>query len=829
MSNEGGENLDPTNISEGTQGGIGPGETRNAMMGETQEDPNDTPGTRGRGFGGGGTEVGSPGRGSQEPLLHRGLAMALKKIIETTPSVMGTELKRQLELRDNYNDQASQTLINEYVGDIFTLRVFATMKEGSSRLRLLWGVGKFVDLERTGEVPKDNLAFASDRDTNGGTPTMVALPVQSSYKWPSVRGHFDDVEPYEAFYANGENKNELRPLPPTTGEGAGDTDRQVPRLLHLPGELGLFAALNKGKCTPFDLYQEAKRLADDLNCSEDMSTLELVLEWCIAASYKEAGKNDSAIVMKTKEASSDLQTFVEFKQKKCDMYLGAFHRQQVQLQQQPQQEQGMGDDRMISFAERIVASTAQAFAAQSTNNPQGQTTGTASSNPLTGGVMGEAEQAAVMGWIGTTQPTSIPKIWRDIRATTSTMTRRSLVQTGMQKWAKDIGHMQINKNILLPEQFFKDIGKADAAMDEASPSYALLDRGMSAQLCLPVTREFMAMEKARETADRETASTRTYTEALSKLNKDPRRPPVTLEGLKLAVATYAALLYVFFGPLCALYQQVLSYREAMEMPTVEHKLACYDAQLCREYWFQVLTSSREFFFTVMTNADIHSSNPVFPTSTLGLSIQSILNADNIRNGAFPTQWKTYITPQAGGGGGGGEARGGTQGLAAPRYNNNKNEGGGGYQRGQYPLPPPPGPPPHFGTNMNQGASTTMEHCHPTIKREFQDYHRRFDGQARLFQLCQQSNIAIRDLPWIREYIVNGKNTLCYGHLLGICRTQGCKRAHAPANTLPTDFVNEICRVTKSGREYLLRRAAESPGGTGRTRDSVSSGNKRQRR
>ena len=816
------------NLIEGTPGGIGGEEMRDTMMGS--DDPDNEPGTSGRGFGstGASTERRS-NAGSPQP--HRGLAMALQKMVEASPNTMKVELKRQSDLRDNYLDAASQKLLDEYVADPFNLRVFATMKESAStRIRLLWGLGKFVDVERTGDVPADILAFSGNVDTAGNVPAMVALPVQSTPKWPAVRGHFDDMDPYEEFYADAGNKSSLRPLPPTTGGGAG-TDRVVPRLLHIPGELGVFVAARTG-CTPFDLYTEAKRMANDPECTEDMTSLGLVMDWCVAASYKESGKSHSVLALKTREVSSDLPAFVDFKNKKCNHLLGTVHQQShPQGQQQAQQPASMESDRMMQFAERLVASTAQAFASQSGNNRQGQEAGGAgasTANPLlaSGGKIfpDKEEQAAVMGWSGITNSAHIPKIWREIKSTASTMTRRNAVFKGMVKWGKE-KYMEINKNFLLPDQFFKDMIKCECSMDEAVPSYGLLDRGMSAQLCLPVSLEFKARERARESAEGESAATRTYSESIARQTRDPRRPPNTLEELKKAVATFAALLYVFFGPLCVLYQQVLAFREAMDMPAVEQKHMFYNAELCREYWFQVLTSSREFFFTLVTHDDFMAANPVFPTSTLGLFIQPVLNADNIRNGAFPTQWKTHQTPQAGGGGGG---RGGQQGMSG---------GGGGYQGayqgGQGLLPPPPGPPPQFGNNNNdQNAPQNVDHCHQIIKNEFREYHRLFQGQARLYQLCQHSNIAIKDLPWIREYIVNSRNNLCYNYLLGICRTDGCRRAHAAHNTLPNDFVMEICRVTKPGRDYLIRRGNESnsSGGTGGgTPDSVQSGAKKRRR
>lgn len=160
------------NLIEGTPGGIGGEEMRDTMMGS--DDPDNEPGTSGRGFGstGASTERRS-NAGSPQP--HRGLAMALQKMVEASPNTMKVELKRQSDLRDNYLDAASQKLLDEYVADPFNLRVFATMKESAStRIRLLWGLGKFVDVERTGDVPADILAFSGNVDTAGNVPAMVA-------------------------------------------------------------------------------------------------------------------------------------------------------------------------------------------------------------------------------------------------------------------------------------------------------------------------------------------------------------------------------------------------------------------------------------------------------------------------------------------------------------------------------------------------------------------------------------------------------------------------------------------------------------------------------
>jgi len=144
-------------------------------------------GTGGRGYGtptngqGASPSTSSP----RNNVPNWGLAEAVQRMIDQSLSsnALVRDLYRQAALRDNYGDTRAQTLWNEYVGDPWTLRIFASMKEGSSRIRLLWGCGKFHDIENTGEVPPDVLAFAGKPDSEGHSPAMVALPIQKSYKW----------------------------------------------------------------------------------------------------------------------------------------------------------------------------------------------------------------------------------------------------------------------------------------------------------------------------------------------------------------------------------------------------------------------------------------------------------------------------------------------------------------------------------------------------------------------------------------------------------------------------------------------------------------------
>ena len=792
-----------------TAGGSGPAgvtppgldgtELREATMGDVDVEV----GTGGRGYGtptngqGASPSTSSP----RNNVPNWGLAEAVQRMIDQSLSsnALVRDLTRQAALRDNYGDTRAQALWTEYVGDPWTLRIFASMKEGSSRIRLLWGCGKFHDIENTGEVPPDVLAFAGKPDAEGHSPAMVALPIQKSYKWAYVKGFFENMEDYEAYYANDDNKYSLRPLPAETDGNV--VERKVPRLLHLPYELGLFAARTQG-LTAFDLYQEAKRLANDSTCPVTLDDLKVVLDWCVAAAYETSG--NSVLALKTRDATSDLQAFVEFKQKKCNLLLGQPPARGVQHQEQ--QQQG-GDDRMLKMVERIMASTlptlAQAMASQNQGqsgggNPAASALGPSGSTQL---FAADAERAAVMGWAGITDPAQIPKIWRTLKATNSILQRRLEVSKSMQEWSIR-NHIPINKLVHLPEDFFKDVLGVNMSMDEACASYMSLDRGMSAQVCLRVTRDYILQETAKEEAEHASQNTRTYSEALARKTKTkPRTPPLTMDELKLAVATFAALLCVFLGDYCPLYQQVLALRKGMDMGQVEHKLHIYTPLKIMEYWFEVLTQSRAFFFVKMSDSDLVASTPMFPTSLLGLSIQAIHAGRGIENGDFPAEWRTLASPTSGGGVGPGAQRTGNV---------------GGNNAGGNSNPRPPGQPPNFNGPPAQ-AQGSVEHCHPIIKREFAKYHEMFDGRVMLQQLCRKSGVEVTALPYINQHVEGDKNMLCYNHVLGVCPFR-CIRKHLPGNQIPDGFATEICNTLKKGRDALVERGPVAP----------SSGSKRRR-
>ena len=80
---------------------------------------------------------------------------------------------------------------------------------------------------------------------------------------------------------------------------------------------------------------------------------------------------------------------------------------------------------------------------------------------------------------------------------------------------------------------------------------------ISPLMVIPRTTREIEESIWREEAAAESQGTRTQSESPKMKKVDPRRPPRNWYELKEMLATFAALLWVFFGDVCPLYDQVL--------------------------------------------------------------------------------------------------------------------------------------------------------------------------------------------------------------------------------------------------------------------------------
>ena len=106
----------------------------------------------------------------------------------------------------------------------------------------------------------------------------------------------------------------------------------MPRLIHLPGKLGEYAA--EQQRTPFELRQETARLISRNLVPYTSAQAELVLSWCECACQADAGgKSILAITMDAATAGDDV--FAKWKQDRLNGTLGPESQTQAQGQTQP--------------------------------------------------------------------------------------------------------------------------------------------------------------------------------------------------------------------------------------------------------------------------------------------------------------------------------------------------------------------------------------------------------------------------------------------------------------------------------------------------------------
>lgn len=366
----------------------------------------------------------------------------------------------------------------------------------------------------------------------------------------------------------------------------------------------------------------------------------------------------------------------------------------------------------------------------------------------------------------------------------------------MKDFEKDTG-LPVNKTLFFPEKFFTDVLSLKVDCDEAVATYKNLGRGFSAQNCLPVTLAYIADQTAFETAEAESKGQRTFDESLKigKKSSVQRLPPNSLEQMKLATATYAALLKGFFTSSSPLYVDVLALRQAMELPQVVQKQECYTPAVIVPHWYAILNHSRAYFSVKVDEDDLQAQPPRYPTSMLSAVIQLFINAKPWEDATFPLEWKPMLvgtpTPPTGG--------------AWSNGTPNHQQRGGGL--GSEQLSTGGTPPGNDGGDLTgQMKQLNLDHCHPTIRNEFKAYHETFGGVVKLVQLCDASNMSINDLPYLNAY---GRDKMCYSAILGICQNGSCDRAHVSQDKLPQEFVNELCAKTKAGREYLVRKGRQN--------------------
>ena len=660
-----------------------------------------------------------------------------------------------------------------------TLNVLGYTAAGSSKVQLTYGVGQVRDMD-CDDMRGSLIGFSGDRDVYGGQPAAVKLPAQNSRKWKTVKQEFDEGK-YELFYADPANKDTLRP----EGDRANATSEDLPRLLLLPGKLGIFAA--EKPRTWFEIYTYAKQLVAQGDSGITEGDITLVKQYCIAASYKDTGNESIMVLQPVLSATSMAPGFARFKQAKLDHLLGSMQPPAQQGQAGTAQQNNQLNQIVATLGNTVqqMGNTMQQVVQQGANQvtaiQQGQLL------QKSGKLFDAVQVAYFQGQAQTTSVNKLPPILAVIQGVTNKSSVRAHIIQQMQQWSKT-KNIDIQPDLYLSNDVIDDLRTGDWNGQEMYLTFKRLERGLSPLVCIPRAHDETEAIKDRDRAEDETEANRTLTERLELLATDPRHPPSNYEEFKLFVATFAALCFVFTGD-SSLYRDVLAIYFALKEPQVYAKRNYFTVTECAQFTWAMCSYTRQYTATrIHPNDFAQGKVPAFPRSDMALLLPQIQRVSSLPDPTFPHKWTLPPTPR----------------------------------KQQLPSAPSPFtiPTPQVVDHLSPYGATEDKQCastHPKLVNLMKDL--KLGGQnISLSAICHAANTTVANLPYLNKFAQltpQGKTVhkMCWMGLLGLCtrKGKGCRFKHAVRADLVEEFVDAVCTSLKPGVDYLVKNKA--PGDT----------------
>ena len=128
---------------------------------------------------------------------------------------------------------------------------------------------------------------------------------------------------------------------------------------------------------------------------------------------------------------------------------------------------------------------------------------------------------------------------------------------------------------------------------------------------------------------------------------------------------------------------------------------------------------------------------------------------------------------------------------------------------QNPIVPYVQPPYARGNNRRVDPAWTLaqnDPRHPIIRELMDPLLKQCRGKWSLSRISEGANIAMKDLPQIPKYIINGRNTLCYRRVLDHCKSRKCpnKGGHeVDVLHVSDDFAKALSARIAHGVKYVI--------------------------
>ena len=724
----------------------------------------------------------TPAASAPAPAPHTpgSLAASSFALAQLGASVEKEELKWQ---RDVHGDATKGKAFKAEILQAMDLRVFAFMRPKSAFITLVHSSATFFAMGAPTDLQKKDIAFVGDR-TPYHNPQPVLLGERKAWEWLTKDIILDSNALVQYFTT--QERSETLWLPP---DRSTESPCTAPRMLLLPSSAVAFCS--DAPRTPFQLHQWAKNRVNDSSLTISEEDYSLLLLWCNMAAQADPGdKSNSVLVLSLEAALSTHACFHRWTHHRLLCTLGEFSGGAAHMPPPPPSR--LPDATLMALvAKQVGQSVAAALGSVPSHNAMVNPASQQSGSGEKGRFYDVYQVAALRGFCGVQDIRSLPPIWALFQNSKSTDSHSAELWKRMTKWAR-ANFVPIDKGVRFSVQSVKEITDLKFTPGDGEALFRSAEKGISMLLCRPKTGEQVEIEKEREQALLDSASNRSYLEALKLQKSDPREPADDYHKLKLNLGTFCALLNTLFGARSDYTNKCMSIYKILDTDATMRLAHYFNPLLCRQITWAIIEDSRSFFAQTCHPDDFQVGAQLrFPISLLDDIASNVRYQQPIHRSTFPRQWQGRVAVHGGSGGGGPVRHPGGAGS-----NSTGTSTGGG-------LPNAP-----LAKNNNM---------HPILASCMKSHLENF-GIPQLSRVLNAASIKLTDLPKLPAYIRDGTNTLCYRHILGGCQTN-CPRqdGHAPPAHITDTFAQELCSMLAPGLELV-----QNAGGAGRAR-------KRQRR
>ena len=711
--------------------------------------------------------------------------------------------------------QRTEFMEEAIMGHSAGIVAFACVQQGSPVVKLIHGITRYLGRDAA-ELRKSFLGRVGEW-THESSPHIVELPVQKSWDWKKI-DFADDIEGW-GNHVEGDVENKYTLFVPNVN--ATKKEKVLPLMAYMPPPLAVFAHEKERTCQ--ECYLFLKGMAEDPESGVDLTHVEFLMDFFMAAGQGTGGNgaasHKSALQESFKAVISVNPAFLKWAKGHMMAYLGQTPLQSLQAQTTPATQGSFNPNAFMQSAVSVIKDLSQQ-----------QVKALDEKKSEKGTLMSEYALAALMGYAGVTSWRELPGLYPVIKSIKDNTEAREVILQGMTAWSVKNG-IEISENLYFPEELIKNIRAVKPNPTGMVGVSRVSDTEVTNLACLPLRVSEIEARVIGESALSSTEANRTKTEKEKQLKGESRNPPDTYFGVKLNVATTAALISVCYGQKSVLYQNLINIYNILKRKQVAQASLAFTPLFCRQITWAIVDDMKSFFAKRLMPDDFKQGVIDWPQSLLPDIFPNLNFQNPIERRTFPYAWMLNKDK----GSDNALKQVGTNDWASGGANKGKQGGGGGGTGGGYsggysmqpqmwggqqnPFLPPP--PPGYSPYIAPPVGTKFEHLHPKMKTFMAEYHK-LVRKHQINTILERGGKRQEDLPVLKEYInpQTGRSGLCWNFLTGECfYGASCifGAGHVPGARLPDGFVDDSIKVLKAGVEAIVSslKQGQPKGGTKR--------------